>query len=538
MEYKEYLSAHGLDNEYVEKNWGWSLIDGSINIPAYNKDGKLHHNNKRLLEGNIKFLTDPGTHPSLYGVHMIAKQKSVVYCEGQPDCVKLWQEGIPAVTSTGGVKKFDESMAQHLKDKNVYICLDSDKAGKEMVEKSYKVISQYAKTTKIISLPKEFKDVSEFFVAGLDKSDFSYLIDQAASSVDKWLVANAPPEHRIESVSELLEADLPPEQWIIDKLVPWSGFSVIAGEEATGKSFYALSMAKSAVTGEAWIGQYKVEAKCKVLFLDKENERIIAQDRARGLQMDKCGDNIFRIVRPELFEFADKKGEFSQFAKYVSAFVKANDIQLIIIDSLIDFIVGDENSGADTQGFFSALREMFPQRSVMFLAHYGKPYKGQKRTPTQMIAGSRNIGAQITSGLAVQRSEYATNEFILQSIKSRNSINDKTKFKVVLHHSKDPKNKDRTLVIGIEYGGEVEDKVLEVNTAMQLITDAVKSSGQLGVSRQNAIELVKDSGISEETAKRSIAQIKATGEFDYRENGNGKQKSFYIKLVQNIYDKN
>lgn len=536
MDYKEYLEAHGLRQDYVEKEWGWHFEQDGIVMPSLDKDGKLHHRNKRMLSGNSKFIADPGSHPNLYGVHKIEKLTHLVYCEGQPDAVRLWQENIPAVTSTGGVRKLDEALASSLKDKVVYICLDSDQAGQSMIFKAYEVISKFAKETKIIDMPKEFKDVCEFFAKGLEKSDFKILIEQAVSSVDEWLIKNAPTEHRVESVSELLTTELPPEQWIIDKLVPMSGFSVIAGEEATGKTFYAISMAKSAVTGEPWLGQYNVEKTCKVLILDKENERVIMQDRFRGLGMEVCGDNIFRIVKPELFSFINQDpedkdgGVYSRFARMLSAFVRKNDIQLIILDSLVDFIVGDENSGADTQAFFNAVRELFPGRSIMFLAHYGKPIKGQLRSPAQMIAGSRNIAAQITSGLAVQRSEYASNEFVLQSIKARNSVNDKSKFKVVLHSKKDPGNPNKTIVFDIEYTGIVEDEVMDFTRAMEVIQEAVNAKGELGLTRQEAIDVASEAGVAQRTADKAIKQISVSPGYEYRKSGVGNSKSLYRKF--------
>jgi len=134
MTIKEYLDNHSLSESFVLQR-GWELKDDIITIPIFNTDGKFIYNKYRHLTGDTKFTFDVGNHPALYCAEHISKLNEVVIAEGEIDCIRLWQEGIPAVTGTAGVNTFTAEMAKPLKGKTVYITLDTDQAGKNGIEK-------------------------------------------------------------------------------------------------------------------------------------------------------------------------------------------------------------------------------------------------------------------------------------------------------------------------------------------------------------------------------------------------------------------
>lgn len=544
MDYREYLEAHGLSEEFVTKEWGWEFGDKFIKMPVRDIAGDLIHNDYRWLseDAKSKFTRDQGSKASLYGIDKAKNKNTLVYCEGQPDCVKLWQEGIPAVTSDSGAGNMTEHMASQLEGKTVFLCMDSDEAGQKFIQHHYDLLIKYAKEIGIVSIPSEYKDVCEMFKAGCDKNYFATLCKDSPRSLDAWRVLHMPDQHRIESLGELLEADIPEEEWILDKIIPRSGFAIIAGASAVGKSFLALDMARCVATGTKWLDKYEVISKEKVLFIDRENERVSFRKRARGLKMQECKDQIFRIVSPEVFSLAgDGKEKFSEFAKDVAAFVSHHNIQVIVFDSLVDFMEGDENQAADTMAFFNAIKELMPGRAILFPAHYTKSNKLDSRTPLERIAGSRNLGAQITSGLAVERSTEADNELIIQSLKARNEINDTTKYKVIIHSKldpADPKGKD-TIVVGFELTGEVEERVEKVTGAIDLITKKIDENGDGGIRIKEAKEICIDAGISQRTAEMAISQMRKSGLFETRDIEGSREKTINrtLKTVKKpIYD--
>lgn len=522
MNSQEYLDAHGLRKDFVEEEFGWLLYDDSIAIPTKDKDGNITHFCRRLLTESpnpevksSKFNRTEGSKPSLYAIDKVKDIEEVVYCEGQPDCVRLWQEGIPAVTSDGGAESFTDQMARQLKGKVVNLCMDSDEAGQKVVIKNYDLLSKYAKLVRIVDIPKEYKDVTEMFQAGCDADLFKKIIYDSATNSDTWLVNNMKPEYKIENLDELFAANLPKDSWIVDKVIPTVGISVFAGAAGTGKSFLSLDMARSILSEEVWLDQYKIIKKCNVLFLDKENERGNFRNRCRGLKMQGI-NGLYRMVYPEIFELAsrERNQRFSTFALEMAAFVRAMDIGLIIFDSFVDFMSGDENSASDTQIFFDAIRELLPGRSILLLAHYTKTKEGDTRSPLERISGSRNIGAQVTSGLSIESSKEADNEIIISLIKARNTAKNTTKYKILMHSDKDPENPNETLVIGFENTGEVIEEVEKITGAIDLMTNLIDSSSGLGVRRKEAIAACVAAGIAQRTAELAISQMRKSGIFN------------------------
>ena len=112
-------------------------------------------------------------------------------------CVRLWQEKIPAVTGTSGVKTFSPKLAEPLRGKKVLITLDTDEGGVTSIEKYYHALEEAGADPYIKELPSAYKDVSEFFTAGFTKVHFDKLPEW---TLDEWLTAHEPAEYALRKV--------------------------------------------------------------------------------------------------------------------------------------------------------------------------------------------------------------------------------------------------------------------------------------------------------------------------------------------------
>ena len=108
MKCEDYLAEHVINSESKLK---FGLVDkvNELGIPVKDKDGKLLGYKYRNLNFNKddpnsnKFRFDLGLKVSLFNVSSLTPGvKEVVYCEGEIDCIRLNQEGITAVSGTGG----------------------------------------------------------------------------------------------------------------------------------------------------------------------------------------------------------------------------------------------------------------------------------------------------------------------------------------------------------------------------------------------------------------------------------------------------
>src|SRR3989344_7960042 len=111
---EEYLTIHTLDPRFVKNELGWNWDNTKIRIPVYDIEGSLVYYKIRHLDYEArkaaedtdakKFTFDPpGNHSSLYCINKAKDESRIVLCEGEPDCARLWQDGIPAITATTGV---------------------------------------------------------------------------------------------------------------------------------------------------------------------------------------------------------------------------------------------------------------------------------------------------------------------------------------------------------------------------------------------------------------------------------------------------
>ncbi|MDE2104797.1 MAG: toprim domain-containing protein [Patescibacteria group bacterium] len=164
---KTYLLGRGLTEEVItDFNLGWNGTHIVIPCAGFNK----YRRDPEKSEGE-KYLYDKGSKASLYG----KEAPVVVLTEGEFDALALISRGIPAMTSTGGCRTFKDEWLPQFSDKEVFICFDTDAAGREAA------LALHFKmpTSKIVQLPSEVKDVTEFFQSGKTTEQFQKLMQLA-----------------------------------------------------------------------------------------------------------------------------------------------------------------------------------------------------------------------------------------------------------------------------------------------------------------------------------------------------------------------
>jgi hypothetical protein len=324
------------------------------------------------------------------------------------------------------------------------------------------------------------------------------------------------------TTKEILAQQFPIQEWLIDRVIPIEGFTIIAGPEACGKSFYTLSIANSLATGSKWLDQFPVFNSVKTLFIDKENTTRRTNSRLKGLDITDPEGKLFWLKYPEKFTIYDGKGKLSDFSRDIKEKVIKEEIKLVIVDSMTDIIVGSENSQGDTQAMFDALRQLFPGISVLLLHHISKPAAGVNRSSGQKFRGSSNINAQIYSGFLVEPIIGTVNEFAIEQVKSGDSPK-LPKFKVNLVTQVD-KETNKSYISEIKYCGEIEDAEAKTVEGMKLVNQAFEGVDEL--SRQELMAILGDAGISSRTAERILKTLINSEELETKRDG---RKTIYYK---------
>jgi 5S rRNA maturation endonuclease (ribonuclease M5) len=476
MTAQEYLTSHSLDEKFVKKTLGWNWNEEIIKIPVYNADGKRIYDKIRNLKHDSsdpasppKFVFFPsGSHPTLYCQHLIAKKTDIVLCEGEPDCANLWQRGIPAVTSTGGVAKFDDLLAEQLLGKKVTIFLDNDLAGQGHISKVAQLLSSHGIEVKIGTLPKQFKDISEYFASGATTAEFQ-TIRQSALSYNLWIIDQYKLTNPIIDNSEFMSQTLPQSKWLIDKVVRSAGITFFAGIGGVGKTSVVYSLVKSVTEGGKWFGQYQA-TQGKVLLLDKENEPIDIQTNLRALKA--LSPDIHHYTTAREFQFIDDSGKLTPESVYLRAYCQENKIIAVVLDSMIDFYNGDENQSSYAALNANAWLQTFPDIAVLPIAHENKPpTDGAKKSAAMRLRGSSHLFNVAQGMLSFSNIDESVPEVIkVEHAKVRGARKLKP-FQIEMIIEKDPTKAGETMITGFKYLGELQEQQVKADQTKQAIVD-------------------------------------------------------------------
>ncbi len=175
-EVNTWLLDRGITQQVIlDFKLGW---DGNrIIIPVHDVNGNFLFNKYRrspFSDEGPKYMYDRGATSALYGINNLLKLNNIILCEGELDALRLRSLGYNGVSSTGGSATFKQEWATLLKGYHIYICYDSDEPG---IRGAFNVQVKIP-WARIIWLPKEFKDITDFFV-GKCWEDFLPFMEKA-----------------------------------------------------------------------------------------------------------------------------------------------------------------------------------------------------------------------------------------------------------------------------------------------------------------------------------------------------------------------
>ena len=532
MTAQQYFQDHSINEDFASNN-GVTWDENEIHIQVCNELGQPIFKKHRNLQYNKdnpesqKFRYDGGSKAALFNYHAVRDRSYVVISEGEIDCLRLNQEGIPSVSSTGGSSTFSPDWATLLESRQIFICYDTDSAGQSGVKRLLGLLPE----ARVVQLPSKYKDICDYFVTGKTKADFIGLMKQALTK-NEFDKLSRPEDYARISAEELTKMEFPPEQWLIDKVVYKEGFCFIYGAEGTGKSFITLSLAQAVASGTNWLGQFRVPQASKVMFIDKENPKPMLARRLKALGIDS--PNITWVKYPEKLQLTDEKGQPTKFAQTLADDVAEEKIEMIVIDSFVDLMVGNENAASDTQMFFDTIRILFPNIAIVVLHHENKPSQGVFRSDSQRARGSSNISAQTVTQFRLEQVAKSKTEITLKQTKARDAQRlDKFMVRIVI----EPEG-DSTKVTGFEYVGVVDEtqdanKVIESQTIIEEALEPVTS-----MNRKELMEMCQTKGISETTFRRAIKSMTENGVIDEVKIGKSKHYSLTgaVKIVEEKED--
>ena len=147
-------------------------------------------------------------------------------------------------------------------------------------------------------------------------------------------------------------------EWAVQDLIPLSGITLFCAHSGTGKTWVAHAIAGAVANGQPFVG---LETKqLPVLYLDRENPLVVVKRNLDQLGIGRVEE--FRIwggwnEKPpanlnELLEYAEKHRPF------------------LVVDALVRFNPGDEQSAKDTSAFMQPIRQLANLGATVLLLHH------------------------------------------------------------------------------------------------------------------------------------------------------------------------
>ncbi|MDC1407924.1 AAA family ATPase [Candidatus Puniceispirillum sp.] len=329
--------------------------------------------------------------PVLYNLpELLNRTAEPIYLvEGEKDADALMAEGVLATTNSGGAAKWDDSLTESLRGREVIILPDNDEPGLIRAQRLLKALTGVAASVeaKDPSVFPEKGDVSDFLA---DNHRVEELHDLPQLLIDDSVYST--PVSGDECFHFLGASDLrnmPPIEWLVgweeEGFITAQGLSLIYGAPATGKSFLALDMALSIANGVRWQGVPVKQG--KVLFVAGEGVAGLGKRLKAWEAHHKIRDTGNFCVLPIAVNFREP----SEVDKLIRSIEAADgEWACVVIDTVARSLSGgDENSATDA-GVWIAVADRVRQShgcALIGVHHSGKDTTRGMRGSSAFLGG-------------------------------------------------------------------------------------------------------------------------------------------------------
>jgi len=231
---------------------------------------------------------------------------------------------------------------------------------------------------------------------------------------------NAPP---IFAWSECDPADAPPNEYLVEGLIPRHGSHLILSPPKAGKSQLAAHLVACLISGRPVFGHYavKIDEELRILWILTEENRFKVRERIeanlRGMGMSEAAISgmaprfeerviISARVRDPSRDLADTIFSVEQHAEWLLDVVRSGDFGIVILDSLRPAHGLDENSSTAMQPVTDLLRELSEYGCGNFLHHTGHSYEGSSRVGGDAGRGTSDLDAARDTAIHIRKGTF------------------------------------------------------------------------------------------------------------------------------------
>ena len=209
------------------------------------------------------------------------------------------------------------------------------------------------------------KDISHFLTRSEDAEERLFL----SLGLNKHYQTELP---RIETLSSLYASKLEERPFWINEIMPKGSLVILAGPPKSGKTFMALEIALSAMTGEPLFGKelFSSESGNRVMYIVEENSRYSLINRFKTMGFTEDLDPLFFLMHLQNVRL-DEKESTDALRRDINA-IKPN---IVIFDPFANFHSQEENSSTGVMKVLHSITRMMrglPDTTFIVLHHTGK----------------------------------------------------------------------------------------------------------------------------------------------------------------------
>lgn len=260
---------------------------------AYDPTGE--HPPKMLAPAGVPRCLFPP--PELIADRELDEHRTVWLVEGEPDAIRMWSLGIPAVAVPGAASWRDEDAARFAGRRwRVIVCFDADQAGRAGAQKAAAAIVNAGGDARILDLDAsrddgfDLTDFARHATTPQERADAADLLRASAARLQPYTPphssssngaqpdeAAAPPlDLTIQTLEDFAAVDEPGARELVGEagqaLIPEGGNVMLYGDGGAGKTTLTVDLACHLAAGDDWIG-ITIGATVRSLIVEDEGPR-------------------------------------------------------------------------------------------------------------------------------------------------------------------------------------------------------------------------------------------------------------------------
>lgn len=355
----------------------------AIVFPCYAPDGELINRSYRTLTDPKQVWQEKDCAPCMFGWHALNEQaykdKTILICEGQIDCMTWTQWGVDSIsipngTGTAWVEYEWDNLAPF---DTIYLAFDQDKAGRELTDKIIQRLGKHR--CMIVSMPK--KDANDCLKSGYTQKDaLDWIGNAKMAAIHKFVRGDELEERVVASYTPKEEAFTLP---------------FFKGDWHEGTGFYFRPGELTVWGGLAFAGKstmlnfLKANVVSKRRYIFEATMEMLVENQIGRLAKVCMGHEI---NEPKLRRFCQEIGRYLLFADVVGSIAMEELMEMLwfanrrygctdfIIDSMMR-IKGQADMEKQAE-IVNTLQNFVKESGshVHLVCHFRKPVEGERPT--------------------------------------------------------------------------------------------------------------------------------------------------------------